>query len=129
RPRPRRLRGRRAAGRPSRCRPRRRAPRVANVSAPRVEVPAAMADPADRDETWAPWVRALPRLVGDLLEEWRLTLDGAPSHGRCAIVVPVRTEDATPAALKVGWPHDEARHEHLALQHWHGRGAVTLLRA
>ncbi len=26
-------------------------------------------------------------------------------------------------------PHEEAEHEHLALQHWHGRGAVRLLRA
>ena len=26
-------------------------------------------------------------------------------------------------------PHAESEHEHLALQHWHGRGAVRLLRA
>jgi streptomycin 6-kinase len=31
--------------------------------------------------------------------------------------------------LKVGWPHREAEHEHLALHHWQGRGAVRLLRA
>lgn len=99
------------------------------MSAPRVAVPAALLDPADRDETWTPWVQALPRLVGDLLEDWGLTLDGASSHGMCALVLPVRTEAGVPAALKVGWPHDEARHEHLALQHWHGRGAVALLRA
>ena len=31
--------------------------------------------------------------------------------------------------LKVSFPDDESEHEHLALQHWHGRGAVQLLRA
>ena len=31
--------------------------------------------------------------------------------------------------LKVGFPDDESEHEDLALQHWHGRGAVRLLRA
>jgi streptomycin 6-kinase len=31
--------------------------------------------------------------------------------------------------LKVGWPHWEAEHEHLALRLWDGRGAVRLLRA
>jgi streptomycin 6-kinase len=31
--------------------------------------------------------------------------------------------------LKLGFPDDESAHEHLALQHWHGAGAVQLLRA
>src|SRR5699024_2799982 len=31
--------------------------------------------------------------------------------------------------LKVGWPHPEADHEHLALRAWTGRGAVELLAA
>jgi streptomycin 6-kinase len=31
--------------------------------------------------------------------------------------------------LKLGFPHDEGAHEHLGLQHWHGNGAVELLRA
>lgn len=31
--------------------------------------------------------------------------------------------------LKIGWPHEEAEHEHLALRFWGGRGAVALLRA
>ncbi|MCH9803505.1 aminoglycoside phosphotransferase family protein, partial [bacterium] len=34
-----------------------------------------------------------------------------------------------PAMLKIGFPHDESEHEHLALQHWHGHAAVRLLRA
>jgi streptomycin 6-kinase len=31
--------------------------------------------------------------------------------------------------LKLGFPHDEAVHEHIGLQHWHGNGTVELLRA
>jgi streptomycin 6-kinase len=34
-----------------------------------------------------------------------------------------------PSVLKVGFPDEESEHEHLALQHWHGNGAVQLLRA
>ena len=67
--------------------------------------------------------------VRDLVAEWGLTVDGAEGHGSCALVVPVRGPEGVPAVLKVGVPHDEAMHEHLALQHWQGRGAVRLLRA
>ena len=50
-------------------------------------------------------------------------------HGFCALVVPVRTAGKRPAVLKVAFPDEESEHEHLALQHWHGSGAVQLLRA
>ncbi len=84
---------------------------------------------AGRDESWSRWLASLPRLVEELTTDWELSLDGPVAHGRCAVVVPVRTADGTSAALKLTWPHEEARHEHLALQHWHGQGAVLLLRA
>jgi streptomycin 6-kinase len=84
---------------------------------------------AQRDGDWAAWVEALPALVEGLLEEWQLTTDGWMMHGFVALVVPVRTTSNRPAVLKVSFPHGEAAHEHLALQHWHGRGAVQLLRA
>jgi streptomycin 6-kinase len=73
--------------------------------------------------------RAATHTVRDLLVEWELRLDGEARHGSCSLVVPVRGPDGVPAVLKVGVPHDEAMHEHLALQHWQGRGAVRLLRA
>lgn len=76
----------------------------------------------------ATWLRHLPQLLEDLLEEWGLTPSGPSRSGNCAVVVPVRT-DSGPAALKVSWPHAEAATEHLALRHWDGRGAVRLLRA
>ena len=84
---------------------------------------------ARRGGEWAEWVDALPGLVEGLLEEWQLTTDGWMMHGFVALVVPVRTTSNRPAVLKVSFPDDESEHEHLALQHWHGKGAVQLLKA
>jgi streptomycin 6-kinase len=78
---------------------------------------------------WTTWLDGLPRLTAALLEEWQLRVDGEPAHGFCSLVVPVRTPSGRPAMLKVALPDDESEHEHLALQHWHGSGAVELLRA
>jgi len=62
-----------------------------------------------------------------LLEEWELSPDGPARGSGRADVIPVRTASGRPAVLKVG--DDPGSHEPLALQHWHGRGAVELLRA
>jgi len=48
-------------------------------------------------------------------------------HGYVGLIVPVRTADATPAVLKLSWPHEEALDEPVALDVWNGRGAVQLL--
>ncbi len=93
------------------------------------EIPSAFQAYAGRGESMAAYLDRLPGLVHDVVEEWELDHDGPPTHGSCALAVPVRTRGGTPAMLKVGWPHEEAQHEPLALQHWHGRGAVRLLRA
>jgi streptomycin 6-kinase len=71
----------------------------------------------------------LPRLNGEVMTEWQLRPDGRPRQALNAHVVPVRTADGRPAVLKLGFPHEEAVHEHIGLQHWHGNGAVELLRA
>ena len=84
---------------------------------------------ARRGRDWAAWVDGLPALVDGLLDEWHLTTDGWMMHGYVALVVPVRTTSNRPAVLKVSFPDEESEHEHLALQHWHGNGAVQLLRA
>ncbi|MET0839401.1 MAG: aminoglycoside phosphotransferase family protein [Marmoricola sp.] len=84
---------------------------------------------ARRSPEWAGWVDRLPALVEALLEEWELSTDGWMMHGFVALVVPVRTTGGRPAVLKVSYPDEESTHEHLALQHWGGRGAVKLLRA
>ncbi|HUR74769.1 MAG TPA: aminoglycoside phosphotransferase family protein, partial [Sporichthya sp.] len=57
------------------------------------------------------------------------TPDGPPVAGRLSLVVPVVDADGRPGALKVGYPHEEAAQEHLALRYWGGAGAVELLRA
>lgn len=94
-----------------------------------VEVPEGLREQASLGPNWATWLDRLPALTAELLAEWQLTVDGAPMHGFCALVIPVRTPAGRPAVLKVHLPDEESEHEHLALQHWHGRGAVQLLRA
>ncbi len=84
---------------------------------------------AGRGPDWADWVDRLPALFRGLLEEWQLTEDGWMMHGFVALVAPVRTVSGRAAVLKVSFPDEESVHEHLVLQHWGGRGAVTLLRA
>ena len=80
---------------------------------------------ADRGPNWASFVDRLPRMVRELHDEWELVADGPPMHGYTALVLPV-TASTGPAVLKVGFPHPESEHEHLALRHWNGRGAVRL---
>jgi streptomycin 6-kinase len=72
----------------------------------------------------------LPQRVADLLDEWELTADDTPpAHGYCSLVVATHTAQGRPTVLKVAFPHADAAHEHLALRHWAGHGAVELLRA
>jgi streptomycin 6-kinase len=95
-----------------------------------LRIPDALAANPRRDPTWAAWLDVLPHRVTDLLGEWELAADDAPpAHGFCSLVLPVHTTEGRPAALKVAFPHADGAHEHLALRHWAGRGAVELLRA
>jgi streptomycin 6-kinase len=82
-----------------------------------------------RGPDWAAWVEELPGLLRGLYDEWELRPDGWMMHGYVAVVVPVLRSNGRPAMLKVSFPHEESQHEHLALSHWGGRGAVPLLRA
>lgn len=77
------------------------------------------------------WLRSVPHLVNECLDTWELTVDGRAAHGECAIVIPVRRirGGQERLALKVSWPHAEARHEHLALRAWRGVSAVRLVAA
>jgi streptomycin 6-kinase len=94
-----------------------------------VQIPATFLAYGVRAPGFAAYLDRLPQLLGDVAADWSLTFDGAPRHGRAALVVPVRTSSGRPAMLKLNLPHDEAQHEHLGLQAWHGDGAVRLLRA
>ena len=95
-----------------------------------IVLPDGVLEMRDRGDDWSAWVDALPRLVGDLVAEWELAVDGALMNGFCSVVVPVVTADGEPAVLKVSIDFDdESELEHLALQRWHGDGTVLLLRA
>jgi streptomycin 6-kinase len=94
-----------------------------------IALPAAVLEFAGRGPEWAGWVDGLPKLVASVVDEWELVVDGDPMSGWTALVLPVRTRDGGAAVLKLVCPGEEEEHEHLALQHWQGNGAVRLLRA
>jgi streptomycin 6-kinase len=76
----------------------------------------------------AAWLAALPALVDRLLVAWECEVDGTPTHGQVALVLPVRRHGRA-AVLKVSFPHPGNRGEPLALRAFDGRGAVALLDA
>ncbi|MCU1517799.1 MAG: aminoglycoside resistance protein [Pseudarthrobacter sp.] len=96
-----------------------------------VLIPPAFSARYSRDSAGRAWLASLPGLIQGRLEHWALTVDlpagASPWHGHGGVVVPVRLRDGTPAALKVAFPHDEARVERHALALWGGSGAVRLL--
>lgn len=95
--------------------------------------PAFVASMRDRAPEGGPsgqdWLDTLPGLLRDAMQRWSLTTDGPPRYGHGAFVLPCRDDEHGPVALKLGWPHEESRHEHLALRAWAGDGAVRLLAA
>ena len=95
---------------------------------PTVSLPPGVLAFAERGADWAAFVDRLPRLVTEVVEAWGLRVDGEPTHGHCALVLPV-VRDGQPAVLKLGFPDDESEHEGVALQRWAGNGAARLLSA
>jgi streptomycin 6-kinase len=73
------------------------------------------------------WIDAAPELAADLMDRWQLRLDGVPTCGAVALVLPVRQADGTPAVLKLQPQTDDTEGESDALRAWNGRGAVRLL--
>ena len=96
-----------------------------------IVLPTGLEKQRDLGPDWGAWLDRLPRVFGDVLDEWELTRDGDDLwHGFCSLVAPVRTAQDEPAVLKVTFDgDDESEHEAVALQHWHGDGVVRLLRA
>jgi streptomycin 6-kinase len=76
----------------------------------------------------ADWSARLPRLLAAVLDNWGLEPLGPGATGWTAVVLPV-SRDGERLALKLVWPHIEARDEPLVLRHWDGRGAVRLVAA
>ncbi|MGH8964412.1 MAG: aminoglycoside phosphotransferase family protein [Actinomycetes bacterium] len=82
-------------------------------------------DDPEREE----WVERLPEIVTGLTERWSLTVgDPFQPGGQVSWVAPARDADGRDLVLKVGWTHDEGRHEADGLREWAGRGAVTAFR-
>ncbi|MEV7602078.1 aminoglycoside phosphotransferase family protein [Kitasatospora sp. NPDC089797] len=76
------------------------------------------------------WLSALPAATAAHLTRWDLTLERVlDPGGSLSLVAYVHRDDLSPAVLKVGLPTPETAHEHAALTHWAGRGAVLLLAA
>lgn len=76
----------------------------------------------------ADWAAGLPRLLAEVVDDWALEPLGVGASGQTSLVVPVG-RDGERLALKLVWPHLEARDEPLVLRHWDGRGAVRLVAA
>jgi streptomycin 6-kinase len=76
------------------------------------------------------WLTSLPELLRGRMADWQLDVDLGPGqlpwNGHGALVVPV-LQHGRKAALKIAFPHDEARMERHALALWGGHGAVRLL--
>jgi streptomycin 6-kinase len=84
--------------------------------------------PAEGGPTGDQWADDLPRLLAEVVDGWDLQVTGSGLTGWTSLVLPV-LRGATPAMLKVVWPHDAALAEPLALRRWAGEGAVRLLAA
>lgn len=81
-------------------------------------------------ESGVRWLSSLPERVAELERAWGLRLGAAFDHrGAASWVAPAEQEDGSPAVLKVGMPHIEARYETDALRLLDGQGTVRLLRA
>jgi streptomycin 6-kinase len=74
------------------------------------------------------WAAGLPRLLAGVCEAWSLEPTGPVRTGWTSMVVPV-VREGRQLALKLVWPHVEARDEALVLRHWDGQGAVRLVQA
>lgn len=95
-----------------------------------IDVPPGLAACRERGPDWSRWLDELPRTAARMLDVWSLRPDGPGHHGHCSLVLPVRTDQDLPAALKLTFDGDEdSALEHLTLRRWAGEGAVRLLRA
>ncbi|MFI5619219.1 aminoglycoside phosphotransferase family protein [Streptomyces sp. NPDC051567] len=76
----------------------------------------------------ARWLGQLPRLAEEALERRGVRAQRVQAPGgRSSLVVLVRYDDGTPAALKLAPPGARPDRELAALAHWGGFGAVRLL--
>lgn len=73
------------------------------------------------------WVDRLPALTDEMMRRWELRPDGPSRAGEAGLVIPVRTADDSPAALKLQMPSAETTAAIVGLRCWDGHGMVLLL--
>ncbi|MBD0747571.1 aminoglycoside phosphotransferase family protein [Streptomyces sp. CBMA152] len=82
------------------------------------------------DDVAARWLGQLPELADATAARRGLTVERVQAPGgRSSLVLLVRCEDGTPAALKLAPPAARPEWERAALRHWNGWGAAQLLDA
>ncbi|UFU04350.1 aminoglycoside phosphotransferase family protein [Ruania suaedae] len=92
-----------------------------------ITLPASLTGGAGSTPVGREWVGRLPGLVQRAVGRWGLRLGEPYEVGTAAWTAPGTRADGTPVVLKITFPHDEARHEALALHLWRGLAAVELL--
>jgi streptomycin 6-kinase len=101
-------------------------------SAPDIPIPPALARRFSGSSPGRAWLASLPGLIRGRLEHWQLAVDLEPGqmpwNGHGGLVIPV-LQSGSRTALKVAYPHDEARAERHALMLWNGHGAVRLVKS
>jgi streptomycin 6-kinase len=98
-----------------------------DVAVPAVEVPATLRDGVGRTPVGAEWIERLPALVARSGARWALRLGPPFTDGASSWCAPATQADGRSVVLKLSFPHDEARHEAVALRAWHGHGVPRLL--
>ncbi|MCU1356200.1 MAG: aminoglycoside/hydroxyurea antibiotic resistance kinase [Acidimicrobiales bacterium] len=73
------------------------------------------------------WLGALPQVVDEVAERWRLTLGAPFTEAYVSYACPATTPDGAETVLKIQFPHPECRNEADALRRWGGVGAIRLL--
>lgn len=75
------------------------------------------------------WVESLPGLIRDFKQKWELSPIGDPylRYASCSYVAPYSDKFGDPVVLKIGLPHNEAKHEIDGLLLLEGESAVQLL--
>jgi streptomycin 6-kinase len=91
-----------------------------------IEIPAAL-DWLKASKEGREWLDSLPQRVAACVEHWDLALGEPYPNAYVSFTARVRLPDRGDAVLKVPFPDRESEHEALALETWHGDGAVKLL--
>lgn len=81
-----------------------------------------------QNSEWTLWLNRLPGAIEEVRERWSLSIGSVyEESASCAWVASVTRADNTPAVLKLGLPHMEARDEAEGLRFWNGEPTARLL--